>query len=347
MELRSAVVRPGRSLFVTVCLINAAMFAAAAGVLVVSPATVSAEVTAAEASVLVLGVVAVVTMNTLVLRGRLLGLDRLARQLDDSDVSDLSWRLPVVHRSGVERSVATAFNALLDRLAAERLASESKARAAEEAERRRVARELHDEVGQRLTVVLLSVGRLSSHVSAWQREELTLVQENTRESLELVRGLADGLRGGTWEDMDLLGALSSLAETFRASSGLRVLRRLDPTLPPVAPEAEQTLFRVAQEAMTNVARHAGADTVELELGRSEEEGQDCLVLTVTDDGRGYRPGSAGFGIAGMRERARAVGGTLDVRRRESGGTRVRLVVPTAAPRAGDLGGRPRPSGRAS
>ena len=345
MELRAAVVRPGRSLFVTVCLINAAMFAAAAGILVVSPATVSAEVTSAEASVLVLGLVAVVAMNTLVLRGRLLGLDRLARQLDASDGSDLSWRLPVVHRSGVERSVATAFNTLLDRLVAERVASESKARAAEEAERRRVARELHDDVGQRLTVVLLSVGRLSAHVSAWQREELLLVQENTRESLEVVRGLAEGLRGGTWEDMDLLGALSSLAETFRVSSDLRVVRRLDPTLLAVAPVVEQTVFRVAQEAMTNVARHAGADTVELELRRQAEKGEDCLVLTVTDDGRGYQPGSAGFGIAGMRERARALGGTLDVTARESGGTRLRLIVP-ASPAVGvELV--PQPSGRAS
>ncbi len=346
MELRAAVVRPGRSLFLTVCLINAAMFAAAVSILVVSPATVSAEVTAAELSVLVVGLVAVVAMNALVLRGRLLGLDRLARQLDESDAADLGWRLPVARRRGVERSVATAFNTLLDRLAAERLASESTARAAEEAERRRVARELHDDVGQRLTVVLLSVGRLSAHVNAWQREELLLVQENTRESLELVRGLAEGLRGGMWEDMDLLGALTSLAETFRASSDLQVVRRLDP-LDSLGPEVERTVFRVAQEAMTNVARHARADTVELELRRQEEDGQECLVLTVTDDGRGYRPGSAGFGIAGMHERAKAVGGALDVGGLEGGGTRLRLVVPAGAVGPADARQPLRTPGRAS
>ena len=347
MRLRAAVVHPGRSLFVTVCLINAAMFAAAASALVVSPATVSADVTQAELTQVAVGVLVVVATNVWILRGRLLGLDRLARQLDASDASDLSWRLPVSDRRGVERSVALAFNTLLDRLAAERLASESKARAAEEAERRRVARELHDEVGQRLTVVLLSVGRLSTHVNAWQRDELLLVQENTRESLELVRGLADGLRGGTWEDMDVLGALSSLAETFRASTDLRVVRRLDPHTPAVGPEVQQTLFRVAQESMTNVARHAGADTVELDLRLHHAAGEDCLVLTVTDDGRGYQPGSAGFGIAGMRERARAVGGTLEVSRREGGGTQLRLVVPVVPPDTRRDVPAPRPSTRVS
>ena len=346
MKLRAAVIHPGRSLFVTVCLINAAMFAAAASALVVSPATVSTDVTAAELTQVVAGVLVVVATNAWILRGRLLGLDRLARQLDDSDASDLAWRLPVANRRGVERSVALAFNTLLGRLAAERLTSESKARAAEEAERRRVARELHDEVGQRLTVVLLSVGRLSTHVSAWQRDELLLVQENTRESLELVRGLAEGLRGGMWEDMDLLGALSSLAETFRASTDLRVVRRLDPDTPPVAPEVQQTLFRVAQESMTNVARHSGADTVELELRLHDTAGEDCLVLTVTDNGRGYLPGSAGFGIAGMQERARAIGGTLDVGRREGGGTQVRLVAPVIPPARPGLQA-PLPSARVS
>ncbi len=347
MKLRAAVMHPGRSLFVTVCLINAAMFAAAASALVVSPATVSADVTAAELTEVVVGVVVVVATNAWILRGRLLGLDRLARQLDASDASDLSWRLPVADQRGVERSVALAFNTLLDRLAEERLASEATARAAEEAERRRVARELHDEVGQRLTVVLLSVGRLSSHVSAWQRDELHLVQENTRESLELVRGLAEGLRGGMWEDMDLLGALSSLTETFRASTDLRVVRRLDPETPPVGPEVQQTLFRVAQESMTNVARHAGADTVELELRLHHAAGNDCLILTVKDNGRGYPPGSAGFGIAGMRERARAIGGTLDVSPREGGGTEMRLVVPVVAPPSRHGVQRPQPSARVS
>ncbi len=173
------------------------------------------------------------------------------------------------------------------------------------------------------------------------------MQENTRESLELVRGLAEGLRGGFWEDMDLLGALSSLAETFRASTDLRVVRHLDPDIPSVGPEVEQTLFRVAQESMTNVARHAAADTVELELRRHTEGGEECLVLTVSDDGRGYRPGSTGFGIAGMRERAEAIGGSLDVGGRQGGGTQLRLVIPTDPSGPRGVVPHPRPSDRAS
>ena len=322
--------RRGIPLFWKVCLINGVMFAAAATVLVVSPATVSSRVTPQELILLGVGVVAIMVANAALLRRELMPLDRLARELDTVDVTDIGWRLPLPPGRGVEWSFVTAFNTLLDRLSAERLASESKARAAEEAERRRIARELHDEVGQRLTVVLLSVSRLLGQVPGQHREELVLVQENTRETLSLVRRLAEGLREGLLEDMDLLGSLTSLATTFGASSRLHVSRRFDRSVTEVDPEVHTALFRVAQESLTNVARHADADAVVLELRQHTEAGHRCLVLTVADDGRGYRPGSAGFGIAGMRERARAVGGTLTVGPRADGGTEVRLTVPSGA-----------------
>lgn len=322
--------RGGLPLYWTVCLTNAAMFVMAAVVLVVSPATVSEQPTGPELTVVVVGVVVIVLANAALLRGRLLPLDRLARQLDSGDVTDPSWRLPLPMGMGVERSFVTAFNRLLDRLTEERLASESKARAAEDAERRRIARDLHDDVGQRLTVVLLSATQLGKDLTPQQQGELELIRENTRESLDIVRGLAEGLRRGLLEDMDLIGALTSLAATFASSGELQVIRRLDRRAAGVGPEVQMAVFRVAQESLTNAARHAGADTVTLELRQHEAAGQRCLALTVSDNGRGYRPGSAGFGIAGMRERARAVGGTLALTVGQGGGTQVRLVVPVVA-----------------
>lgn len=127
--------------------------------------------------------------------------------------------------------------------------------------------------------------------------------------------------------MDLVGALTSLTATFAASGDLQVIRRFDRRVTALAPEVQMALFRVAQESLTNAARHAGADTVTVELGQREDAGQKCVALTVSDNGRGYQVGSAGFGIAGMRERARAVGGTLALSAGQGGGTQVRFVVP--------------------
>lgn len=327
----------GRSLYWSVTAVNAAMFAAAAGVLVLSPATVSEQVTDRELAVLLVGVVVVAVVNALLLRGQLRPLDRLAGELRSGDVHELTWRLPSAGRSGVERSFVSTVNVLLDRLVAERLATAASARAAEEAERRRIARELHDEVGQRLTVVLLGLGRIGAHVDDCRQSELALVTENTRESLETVRGVAEGLRGDVWEDLDLFAALNSLCATFEAASGLAVTSRFDDSVSSLPNEAAQVVFRVAQEALTNVARHASATTVELVVERSELGGRKVVDLVVSDDGTGYRPGSAGFGIAGMRHRATEIGGTLTVQSRVRGGTEVRLHAPAggAAPASVD------------
>lgn len=319
--------RAEQSLYLSVCLTNAAVFVLAATALAVSPATVSNQITTQEVVTLVGGLVLVVLLNAGLLRDRLVPLDRLARQLDPVSVTDPGWRPVVPERHGVERSFVLTVRSLLDRLNEERLASESRERAAEDAERRRLARELHDDVGQRLTVVLLGLSRLAKEVTGHQAAELDLIQENARESLELVRGLAEGLRRGTWEDMDLVGALTSLAATFQSSSGLHITRRFEQAFPSVEPQVHETLFRVAQEALTNVARHAHASKVVISLGRQQEAGQDHLVLAVEDDGAGFVPHRMGSGIAGMRERARAVGGELTIGAGEAGGTEVRVAIP--------------------
>jgi two-component system, NarL family, sensor histidine kinase UhpB len=118
--------------------------------------------------------------------------------------------------------------------------------------------------------------------------------------------------------------LAALVERLSRQSELRVEPQLQPVLPPLAAEEELVIYRVAQEALTNVLRHAGCDRAELTLRVSG----DALVLDVQDDGRGFDPGTVtANGLLGMRERALLVGARLDVRSRPGHGTLVRLSLP--------------------
>jgi two-component system sensor histidine kinase UhpB len=217
------------------------------------------------------------------------------------------------------------FNAMLERLEVERSTSTTRALQAQEAERQRIAQELHDEVGQSLTAVLLGLKQAIDLAPPEVAAELQQVRETTRTSLEEVRRVSQRLRPGVLADLGLLDSLSSLASDFTARSGLRVERGFVPGLPELPSETELVVYRVAQEALTNVARHARARQVELGLTRRGE----VLVLRVADDGVGGVDGATGAGIQGMQERAQMVAGRLEVRPRDGGGTEVLLEVPVA------------------
>lgn len=211
---------------------------------------------------------------------------------------------------------------MLDRLEAERAASRHRALAAQEAERHRIAQELHDQVGQSLTVVLLGLKQLESQSSPELAGELAEVRDSVRAGLDDVRRVARQLRPGVLDDLGLHSALAALATEFSAV-GRHVRRRVAPGLPDLSPEVELVLYRVAQEALTNVARHAEARQVEVSLGRLG----DAVVLEVVDDGVGIEDLEPGTGMEGMREQALLVGGRLDVVGGDGAGTTVRLVVP--------------------
>jgi two-component system sensor histidine kinase UhpB len=206
-----------------------------------------------------------------------------------------------------------AFNQMLDRLEEERRESGRRALAAQEAERRRIASGLHDEVGQVLTGVLLRVD-----------DEET--KEAVRQALNEVRRIARELRPEMLEQLGLVSALTELSRRFAESSGIRVERRLSSELPRLTEDAELAVYRVAQESLTNVARHAGATQVELAL----TPGAGSVVLSVSDDGRGMPEATAANGhggLRGMRERALLVGGALAIKPGRDGGVEVRLEVP--------------------
>jgi two-component system sensor histidine kinase UhpB len=233
----------------------------------------------------------------------------------------------LVERGGTEvTSLVRAYNQMLERLEAERRESARRALQAQEAERLRIARGLHDEVGQVLTGVLLQLDVLVAADEAGRRRGVEETKQAVRQALEEVRRIAQELRPEMLEQLGLVSALTELSRKFGDQSGIRVLRRFADDLPPLSDEAEIAIYRVAQESLTNVARHAHASQVEVAL----QPGIDSVILSVVDDGHGI-PETASLnghgGLRGMRERAVLVGGALAVKPGRAGGVEVRLEVP--------------------
>jgi two-component system, NarL family, sensor histidine kinase UhpB len=314
------------SLFWRVVAINAGGLVVAALVLALSPATVSSELTVTEAVVLAVGTLALIAVNVVLLRRVFEPLERLTDLMRRVDPHAPGRRIELERPVAEVAELAQAFNGMLDRLEHERRMSGRRALLAQESERRRLARELHDEVGQTLTGVVLQLEGLQRAAPRGLEEALRVLQETAREGVEEVREIARGLRPQALDDFGLRSALISLASGFADRTGVRVRPALDAHLPALAPEQDLAIYRVAQESLTNVARHAEACGVELALERID----GGVVLRVRDDGRGItteEAAGAGVGLGGMRERALLVGGRLSVRRHARRGTEVRFEVP--------------------
>jgi len=310
-------------LYWRVCLINAAVFIVDTVVLVVSPATVSSEVSNSELGLLAVGLVLIMVLNALLLRSSLAPVDELIASMHRVNLERLGERSPET-RDGSAQQLVRSFNAMVARLELEQARSNARALAAQEAERHRIAQELHDEIGQGLTVVLLGLKRVVDQAPEHLTQDLEELQETARASLEEVRQVARRLRPGVLEDLGLVSALTALAADFSTHTGSRVHRHIQTPLPQLTAEQELVLYRVAQEALTNTARHADATSVELALTGHD----DAVELSVTDDGQGLRPDQEGAGIRGMKERALLVGGDLTIRPTPgTPGTEVKLRVP--------------------
>jgi two-component system, NarL family, sensor histidine kinase UhpB len=310
------------SLFWRIFAFNAVVLGGATALLLWAPVTVSVPVVLTEAVILVAGLVVMLVANAALLRIGLAPLDRLNRLMTTVDLLRPGQRLPEGGRGETAELIRT-FNAMLGRLEHERASSSARVLLAQEAERRRIAQELHDEVGQSMTAILLSLERAAADADEPLRGELRQAQEITRGSLDEVRRLVRRLRPGVLEDLGLISALTSLTTEFTTHAGLRVVRRFDTGLPELDQQTELVLYRVTQEALTNAARHAEAGQVEVSLHHTDE----AVVLAVSDDGRGTGVAREGAGIRGMRERALLIGATLDVTAEPQAGTTVRLTVP--------------------
>jgi two-component system, NarL family, sensor histidine kinase UhpB len=291
--------------------------------LVLAPVTVSVPPAASELVVLVVGLMGLLAISLVLLRPVFRPLDELAERMRSHDPLSPGARARVEGDPDVA-ALAYAFNEMLDRLESERRDSARRALLVQEGERRRIARELHDEVGQTLTGVMLQVEGLAGVIPEALREQLDELRETARRGTEDVRRIARQLRPEALEDLGLQSALAALASAFGEQARIRVDRRLEEGLA-LSEEHELVVYRIAQEALTNVARHAGASAVQLRLQRSDGQ----VVLTVRDDGRGLAPGAlaSSHGIRGMRERAMLIGARLTIAGPPDGGTEVRLSIP--------------------
>jgi two-component system sensor histidine kinase UhpB len=310
-------------LFWRVFATNAAVLALAFVGLVFAPVTVSVPVAAGELAVLAVALIALLAINLILLRPAFGPLDELAETMRRHDPLSPGTRAKVPGDPDLS-ALARAFNEMLDRLEFERRDSARQALMLQEGERRRIARELHDEVGQTLTGVMLQVEGLAAAIPDELSEQLEELRETARHGIEEVRRIARQLRPEALEELGLHSAMAALATAFGQQAKVAIDRRLEMSLP-LSKEQELVVYRVAQEALTNVARHADATHVDLELQFKDEQ----TLLTVRDDGRGLSPGSlpSSNGIRGMRERAMLIGANLTIDRRPGGGTEVRLSIP--------------------
>jgi two-component system sensor histidine kinase UhpB len=309
-------------LFWRVFLLNAALLVTAGVVLALSPMKVSESVEVVEEVVIGAAILLLLGINYALLRPAFKPLERLAARMKNVDLLRPGRRL-VPSGSPEIVDLVRAFNDMLERLETERRESGGRALAAQEAERTRIAAELHDEVGQSMTGVLLILDRLAAEVPEDRRALFAEAQDATRRSVEEVRRIAQELRPELLEHLGLVSALKSLATRFTEHAGLQLEWSFARGLPPLSSDVELAVYRVAQESLTNVARHAGAGRVWLSL----EPGHESVVLRVVDDGRGMNGSTDGGGLRGMRERAVLAGGALAIKPARTGGVEVRLEVP--------------------
>jgi two-component system sensor histidine kinase UhpB len=311
-------------LFQRVAGINALLLIAAVVVtlLVLAPRKFSS-FAADEAGVLIAALGLLAVANLVLLRRVVRPLEALIALARRVDLSRPGDRMPGAAPTSEAGELAITFNEMLARLEAERREATGRVLAGQEAERLRIAQELHDQVGQELTAVLLGLARIQGRLPAPLRDEMTEAQEAVRTSLEDVRRIALELRPEALDDLGLVSALAVLCERFAQRSGVTVTQHVDEELPMLDPESELVVYRVAQEALTNVARHSGTSRAELTL-RARESG---VVLTVSDAGHGLAVGAEpGTGIRGMRERAALIGARLELDRGPQGGCQVTLAV---------------------
>lgn len=209
-----------------------------------------------------------------------------------------------------------------------------------EEERTRIAREVHDELGQALTGIKLDLAWLASRLPRSQRPMLEKVADVSAQidaTIQAVRRIATELRPGILDDLGLVAALEWQANEFQTRTGIRV--EVTSSLPdqPFDADLNTAFFRIFQETLTNIIRHAQATRVEV---HSAAEGE-TIVLTVRDNGRGITPAEIhdrrSIGLLGMEERAGLLGGTVEITGAPGRGTQVTVRIPRLPPRGAGKG----------
>ena len=263
------------------------------------------------------------------LRSRLEPLEKLIEEMEKVDLSRPGAALPrsidgIGETEEVQR-LELAFLRMMRRLEAERRRAGSAALQAQEQERARVARDLHDEVNQSLTGLLLRLEAAREAAPPELEPELAETKALANQAMRELLSLARQLRPTALDDLGLVAATAGQVEQLSRGE-IAAGFEAEGDFSDLDDDAQLVVYRVAQEALVNAARHSGAAQVRARLRRCEDGG---VELTVDDDGRGFAFDEAegGLGIAGMRERALLAGGELTIESRPERGTTVRLLVP--------------------
>jgi two-component system sensor histidine kinase UhpB len=272
--------------------------------------------------VLVLGAFGILLGNALIVRRRLQPLDRLIGTMEQTDLSPNAERAEVDSDSVEVARLNAAFNRMLDRLEIERREGSRAVLRAQEQERKRLAQDLHDEVNQALTAIMLRLQASIQEATPELRRELRETQRLASQAMEELLNLARELRPTALDDHGLLPALRGQVRDFADRTGIHADFRRRGDVPPLTDDQQLVIYRVTQESLSNVAQHAGARHVTVELsfvGRT--------VLRIADDGCGVQGESnGGLGLTGMHERALLVGGDLDIHSANGRGTTVTLTM---------------------
>jgi two-component system sensor histidine kinase UhpB len=276
-----------------------------------------------ELLVLVLGSAGILLGNWLLIRRRLQPLERLIETMERVDLSAPGRRVEGGMADSVEVArLNAAFNRMLERLEAERRQGASAVLRAQEQERKRLAQDLHDEVNQALTAITLRLQASIQNAPPGLKRELKETQRLASQAMEELLNLARELRPTALDDHGLLPALRAQVRDFAERTGIHADFRRRGDVPELSDDQQLVLYRVTQESLSNVAQHAEARNVMVELsfvGRT--------VLRIADDGRGVpAEHNGGLGLRGMQERAILVGGQLDIHSADGRGTTVTLTM---------------------
>jgi two-component system sensor histidine kinase UhpB len=278
--------------------------------------------------VLGLAVGLTIAINLILLQRRFGPLERLVDQMERVDLSRPGANLRAGEPPSGPQEVTRlhqAFMRMLERLEAERRRAASVALDAQEEERARVARDLHDEVNQSLTGLLLRLEAVRENAPYELADELAEVRAVANQAMQELLALARQLRPTALDDLGLKAALAGHVREVDRQSAISAGFEADTALGEVPADVQTVVYRVAQEAISNALRHSNADHLRVRLARNAAG----IELVVDDDGRGFTfdQASGGLGLGGMRERALLVGGDLRVTSRPQEGTSVLLRVP--------------------
>jgi two-component system sensor histidine kinase UhpB len=308
----------GQILAINVLLVTATLFAASAA----AGLNLAVEDQRWQFALLAATIVLVLCVNILMLRRRFSPLERLIKTIEAIDPArPAAFAVPKDATEEIDR-LASSFRRLLSRIESEQRRGGQLVVRAQEEERRRLARDLHDEVNQALTAILLRLEALRQDAPDELGDQLGEVKRLTNQAMEELLKLARQLRPTALDDHGLAAAIEGQVRSFANQTGIRANVETRGNISRLHPDKQLAVYRVAQEALSNVSQHADARHVDVKLEASERG----VILVVRDDGRGFQVPDDGSGLGGMAERARLAGGRLAVNSAPGRGTALRLKI---------------------